>query len=109
MSGRIEGSRRCARGKRRERRLGRRNRVRRFNYAVGLYSLFGAVEAIEVVDDDDDDEVVVPSKMRNSKRRKVESEEPVSAPECPAPRCITRQLASSSHDVRCVFLVIRSL
>ena len=67
----------------------------------------GAVKVIEVVDDDDDEEVVVPSKMRNSKRRKVESEEPVSAPECPAPRRITRQLASSSHDVHRVFLFIR--
>jgi hypothetical protein len=77
-----------------------------FNYAVGLYSLLGAVEAIEVFDDDDDDEVVVPSKTRNSKRRKVESEEPASAPERLAPRRIARQLASSSHDVRRVFLVI---
>ena len=77
-----------------------------FNYAVGLYSLLGAVEAIEVVDDD---KVVVPSKTRNSKHRKVESEEPVSAPERPAPCRITRQLASSSHDVHHVFLVIRSL
>ena len=83
--------------------------MHRFNYAVGLCSFFGAVEAIEVIDDDDDDEVVVPSKTCNSKRRKVESEEPVSAPERPAPRRITRQLVSSSHDVRRVFLVIRSL
>ena len=80
-----------------------------FNYAVGLYSLLGAVEAIEVVDDDDDDEVVVSSKTRNSKRRKVESEEPASAPKRPAPRRITRQLASLSHDVRRVFLVSWSL
>ena len=77
-----------------------------FNYAVGLYSLFGAVEAIEVIDDDNDDEVIIPSKTRNSKRRKVESEEPASAPERPAPRRITRQFASSSHDVCRVFLVI---
>ena len=59
-----------------------------------------------MVNDDYDDEVVVPSKTRNSKRRKVESEEPASAPEHPVPRQITRQLASSSHDVRRVFLVI---
>ena len=80
--------------------------MRCFNYAIGLCSFFGAVEAIEVIDDDDDDEVVVPSKTRNSKRRKVESEEPVSAPERPAPRRIIRQFASSSHDVRRIFLVI---
>ena len=97
------------RGRKWERRLGRRNRVHRFNYAVGLYSLFGAVEAIEVIDNDDDDEVVVPSKTRNSKRRKVESEEPASAPERPAPHRITRQFASSSHDVRRIFLFISSL
>ena len=59
---------------------------------------------IEVVNDDDDEEVIVPSKMRNSKRRKVESEEPASAPEHPVPHQITRQLTSSSHDVRCVCL-----
>ena len=76
-----------------------------FNYAVGLYSLLGAVEAIELFDDDDDDEVVVPAKTRNSKRRKVESEEPASAPERPAPRRIARQLASSSHDVRYIFII----
>ena len=61
---------------------------------------------IEVINNDDNDEVVVPSKTRNSKCRKVELEEPASAPEHPAPHRITRQLASSSHDVRCVFLVI---
>ena len=64
---------------------------------------------IEVVNDDDDEEVVVPSKTRTSKRRKVETEEPASAPEHPAPRQITRQLTSSSHDVRRVFLFIRWL
>ena len=62
-----------------------------------------------MIDNDDDDEVVVPSKTCNSKRRKVESEEPASAPKCLAPHRITRQLASSSHDVRRVFLFIRSL
>ena len=109
-NGRIEGSWRCVRGKKRERCLRHRSQVRRFNYAVGLYSLLGAVKAIEVVDDDDDDEeVVVPSKTRNSKRRKVESEEPASAPKCPVPHCITRQLASLSHDVRHIFLFIRWL
>ena len=83
--------------------------MRRFNYAVGLYSLLSAVEAIEVVDDDDDEEVVIPSKTRNLKCRKVESEEPASAPERPVPRRITRQLASLSHDVCHIFLFIRSL
>ena len=91
------------RGKRWERRLGHRNWVRHFYYAVGLYSLLGAVEAIEVIDDD---EVVVPSKTHNLKRRKVESEEPASAPERPVPCRITRQLASSSHDVHRIFLFI---
>ena len=62
-----------------------------------------------MVDDDDDEEVVVPSKTRNSKHRKVESEEPASVPEHLAPCRITRQLASSSYDVHHVFLFIRSL
>ena len=62
-----------------------------------------------MVDDDDDEEVVIHSKMHNLKHRKVESEEPVSAPERPVPCWVTRQLASSSHDVRHVFLFIRWL
>ena len=59
-----------------------------------------------MVDNDDDEEVIVPSKACNSKHRKVESEEPVSVPECPAPYWITRQAVSSSQDVRHIFFFI---
>jgi hypothetical protein len=59
-----------------------------------------------VVDDNDNEVVAVPSKVRNSKHRKVESEEPVSVPEHPVPCWITRQVVSSSQGVHCIFIFI---